>query len=192
MEPEAEQNCENLLSMAIQADERNADVLQSLASVRMSQQKPEEAKQYLERAWSLWKDLPSGMLSSVFTPVFIELFLDDPLVPSIPVRLATSRLFLELSLFKEALTVLTGIISTDDQEVEAWYLEGWCFLLMSEDAKEKGIKVEDLSWQELAQDARDCLETCLSVSLLLISFPLEGIKLVAAFPVARSSRQGIV
>jgi pantothenate kinase-related protein Tda10 len=68
-------------------------------------------------------------------------------------------------MYKEALTVLTDVIMTDDQEVEAWYLEGWCFMLMGEDAKEKGIKVEDLSWDELARDARDCLETCKHVSL---------------------------
>lgn len=67
-------------------------------------------------------------------------------------------------MYKEALCVLTGIIMADDQEVEAWYLEGWCFMLMGEDAKEKGIKVEDLSWDELARDARDCLETCRHVS----------------------------
>ena len=67
-------------------------------------------------------------------------------------------------MYKEAMTVLTGVIEADDQEVEAWYLEGWCFLLTSEDAKTRGVEVEGLSWQELAQDARDCLETCVSVS----------------------------
>jgi hypothetical protein len=89
---------------------------------------------------------------------------DDAQVPAVPARLSLTRLFLELAMYKEALCVLTGIIMTDDQEVEAWYLEGWCFMLMGEDAKEKGIKVEDLSWDELARDARDCLETCRHVS----------------------------
>lgn len=64
---------------------------------------------------------------------------------------------------KEALTVLTGVIESDDQEVEAWYLEGWCLMLMSEDAKAQGVDIEGLSWKELAQDAKDCLETCVSV-----------------------------
>src|SRR5258708_38790620 len=87
-----------------------------------------------------------------------------PGAPPLPARLSLTRLFLELSMYKEALFVLTGIIMTDDQEVEAWYLEGWCFMLMGEDAKERGIKVEDLSWDELARDACDCLETCKHVS----------------------------
>ena len=84
------------------------------------------------------------------------------LVPAVPARLSLTRLFLELAMYKEALGVLTGIIMTDDQEVEAWYLEGWCFMLMGEAAKEKGVTVEDLPW-----DARDCLETCKHVSPIL-------------------------
>jgi len=92
---------------------------------------------------------------------------DDVLVPAVPARLSLTRLFLELAMYKEALGVLTGIIMSDDQEVEAWYLEGWCFMLMGEAAKEKGITVEDLPWDELARDARDCLEMCKHVSPIL-------------------------
>jgi hypothetical protein len=55
-------------------------------------------------------------------------------------------------------------MSSDDQDVEAWYLEGWCFFLMSEQAQEKGGTLDELTWQELAKDSRDCLETCQVVS----------------------------
>lgn len=92
--------------------------------------------------------------------------LDDPRLPPIPSRLALVKLFLELSLFTPALLVLQGIMASDDQEVEAWYLEGWCFFMMSEQAQENDGKLEDLTWQELARDARDCLETCQTVCLL--------------------------
>ncbi len=51
-------------------------------------------------------------------------------------------------------------MASDDQDVEAWYLEGWCFYLMAEQAKETSSKIEELSWEELAKDARDCLENC--------------------------------
>lgn len=57
-------------------------------------------------------------------------------------------------------------MASDDQEVEAWYLEGWCFYLMAEQAKETGQKMEDLTWEELAKDSRDCLETCKAVGFL--------------------------
>ncbi|KAI0671745.1 hypothetical protein C8Q78DRAFT_1189558 [Trametes maxima] len=143
-DPAAEKTCEDLLNLALQTDPGNTEALQSFASVRMSQQRPDEAKAYLEQAWSSWKDLD----------------LDDSRLPPIPSRLALVKLFLELELYTPALLVLQGIMATDDQEVEAWYLEGWCFFLMAEKAQESGGKLDELMWEDLARDARDCLETC--------------------------------
>jgi len=60
-------------------------------------------------------------------------------------------------------------MASDDQEVEAWYLEGWCFFLMAEEAKESGAgKLDEFSWEELAKDSRDCLGTCQMVGRLSI------------------------
>ncbi|KAI0775219.1 TPR-like protein [Trametes elegans] len=143
-DPAAEKTCEDLLNLALQTDPGNTEALQTLASVRMSQQRPDDAKVFLEQAWTQWKDLD----------------LDDLRVPPIPSRLSLVRLFLELELYPPALLVLQGIMATDDQEVEAWYLEGWCFFLMAEQAHEKGGKLDELTWEDLARDARDCLETC--------------------------------
>lgn len=78
--------------------------------------------------------------------------------------MALVKLFLELSLYTPALLVLHDIMSADDQDVEAWYLEGWCFYMMAEQAQESGGTLDDLTWQELGKDSRDCLETCQVVS----------------------------
>jgi hypothetical protein len=86
-------------------------------------------------------------------------------MPTQETRLQFVKLCLELSLFSPALVALQGFMANDDQDVEAWYLEGWCFFLMAEQARENGAKVEELSWEELARDARDCLETCSVVRL---------------------------
>lgn len=59
-DPDAEKNCEELLSLALQTDPGNPEALQTLASVRLSQQRPEDAKQCLEQAWSVWKDRDLG------------------------------------------------------------------------------------------------------------------------------------
>ena len=59
-------------------------------------------------------------------------------------------------------------MASDDQEVEAWYLEGWALYLMAELANESPdgkLEGEGLSWEELAKDARDCLETCRNVGV---------------------------
>lgn len=56
--------------------------------------------------------------------------------------------------------VLHGIMSSDDEEVDAWYLEGYCYFLMSENAQKEGGSFEEMTWEELAKEARDRLETC--------------------------------
>lgn len=92
----------------------------------------------------------------------------DPKVPSIPARLSLTKLFLELSLFNPALITLQGIMASDDQEMEAWYLEGWAFYLMAElayDSPNGKLEGEGLTWEELAKDSRDCLETCKNVGV---------------------------
>ena len=163
----AEKTCEDLLSLALQTDAGNPEALQTLASVRMSQQRPDEAKECLEKAWSAWKDLDLG--NNIFyteVKALIAVSPDDPNLPPIPTRLTLVKLFLELSLYTPALLVLHGVMASDDQEVEAWYLEGWCFFLMSEEARENGGKLDELTWQELARDARDCLETCQVVRIV--------------------------
>jgi len=173
-ESEAEKTCEDLLDLALRTDPDNSEALQSLASVRMSQQRPDEAKQILEQAWTKWKDL----------------HLDNPALPPISNRLTFVRLFLELELYTPALLVLQGIMATDDQEVEAWYLEGWCLFLMSERAKETGDKLDDMSWDELAKDSRDCLETCQVVSLsFLLLLLLQPNHCDIVTRQSRSSRQ---
>ncbi len=93
--------------------------------------------------------------------------LDDPKLPPIPSRLAIVKLFLELALYTSALLVLQGIMAADDQEVEAWYLEGWCFFLMAEQAQGNGGKLDEFTWEDLARDARDCLETSQMVCTLV-------------------------
>lgn len=122
----------------------------------MSQSRPDEAKEHLSLAWSAWKGIDDPT---------------DPRLPPLPTRLSLVKLFLELSLFTPALLVLHGIMASDDEEVEAWYLEGLCFFLMAEEAKEmEGGKLDELSWEELAKDSRDCLETCQVVGPLNMAY----------------------
>ncbi|KLO17224.1 hypothetical protein SCHPADRAFT_926015 [Schizopora paradoxa] len=145
-DPKAEETCENLLKTAFETDSNNIDALICLSSFRLSQQKPEEAKQAAIQAWSVWKDEE-----------------DESKIPAISSRIELTKRFLEVQEYAAALHVLQTIMATDDQDVEAWYLEGWCFYLMAEQAKETNTKIEELSWEELAKDSRDCLENCRSL-----------------------------
>ena len=66
-DPGAEKTCERLIDLALETDENNVEALQTLASVRLSQGRPDEAREYLERAWNGWKDLDLGGYSYTYT-----------------------------------------------------------------------------------------------------------------------------
>lgn len=60
MEENAEAACEALLNRALSIDANNPAALQSLASCRMSQNRPDDARVAVERSWAQWKDLEPG------------------------------------------------------------------------------------------------------------------------------------
>lgn len=60
MEESAESTCDELLQRAIAIDSNNPDALRSLASCRLSQNRPDEARVAAERSWAAWKDLEPG------------------------------------------------------------------------------------------------------------------------------------
>ncbi|KAB5590651.1 TPR_2 domain-containing protein [Ceratobasidium theobromae] len=158
MEPEAESQCDSLLAQAHSTDPGNVEVLQAEASIRLSQNRPEDAQRSAVAAWESWRELPP----------------DDPRIPTGETRLQLAKLMLEIGSNGDALEIIAGVVAEDDQDVEAWYLEGWCLWGMAEqvktgeklggDAGKGKEKQEDseveLGWEELAKDARDCLETC--------------------------------
>ncbi|KAG8748917.1 hypothetical protein FRC11_011744 [Ceratobasidium sp. 423] len=159
MEPEAESQCDSLLALAHSTDAGNVEVLQAEASIRLSQSRPEDAQRSALAAWETWRELPPG----------------DTKIPEGETRLQLAKLMLELGLNGEALEVIAGVVAEDDQDVEAWYLEGWCLWGMAErvkagerleggsdekDKEKQEVSDDELGWEELARDARDCLETC--------------------------------
>ena len=60
MEENAEATCDALLARAAQIDADNAEALEALASCRMSQNRPDDARVAVERSWAQWKDLEPG------------------------------------------------------------------------------------------------------------------------------------
>ncbi|KAK5090927.1 hypothetical protein LTR05_001105 [Lithohypha guttulata] len=145
-EPDAEQRCEQLVTEAVALcpDMLSAGVLQTLASVRISQKRVDEAKRALARSVSLWKDVPEGI--------------DDPARPDFATRVALARLLMEVEQEEDALTVVQGLVKEDDQSVEALYLGGWCHVLLSQKADNSA---ETRSVQ--SEQARERLGNCLKL-----------------------------
>ncbi|KAL3485676.1 hypothetical protein BJX62DRAFT_229315 [Aspergillus germanicus] len=115
-EEDAEGRCEALITEALLVQPNSPEVLQTLASIRISQLREDDARAALSRSIDLWKELPP----------------EDPNVPDFATRISLSRLLMEVSMLLEALEVLERLILEDDQSVEAWYLGGWCTYLLAE------------------------------------------------------------
>lgn len=104
-----------------------AEPWQTLASVRISQQRIEDAKAALTRSLDLWKDLPP----------------EDQSVPDFPTRVSLARLLMEADMDVEAIEVLERLVGEDDSSVEVWYLGGWGLYIMGEKQKNGEVKAEN-------------------------------------------------
>jgi hypothetical protein len=120
-EGEAESRCEALITEALMVAPSSPECLQTFASVRISQLRPDDARAALSRSLELWKDLAP----------------EDYRVPDFPVRISLSRLLMEAQMEIDAIEVLERLILEDDESVEAWYLGGWCLYLLAEKGKER-------------------------------------------------------
>ncbi|KAI2635042.1 hypothetical protein GGS21DRAFT_490250 [Xylaria nigripes] len=124
-EEDAEQRCEALTTEATMVAPDFAETWQTLANVRISQSRFDDARAALTRSLELWKDLPP----------------EDPAVPDFPSQVGLSRLLVEVDMEQEAIEVLERLVGEDDQSVEVWYLGGWSLFVMGE--KQKESKAED-------------------------------------------------
>ncbi|KZF22315.1 TPR-like protein [Xylona heveae TC161] len=120
-EEDAETRCENLVTESLLVAPNQPEALQTLASVRISQTRFDDARAALSRSLLIWKDLPP----------------EDPDVPQFPTRISLARLLMEAEMEEEAIEVLERLITEDDHSVEAWYLGGWCLHLMAEKKNEE-------------------------------------------------------
>jgi len=123
-------------------DPSNPEVLQTLASVRLSQLNPDDARAALTRSISMWKDLDPS----------------DPSVPDFPTRVSLARLLMEADMEDEAMDVLERLALEDDQSVEACYLGGWCLQLMADKKKAVAGEVMENAESEQAKEVLGMLK----------------------------------
>ncbi|KAK3067842.1 hypothetical protein LTR53_015032 [Teratosphaeriaceae sp. CCFEE 6253] len=114
---DAEARCDSLVTEAMSVeDETSPEVLQTLASVRLSQERKEDARAALTRSLESWRGLDP----------------EDAAVPDFATRVSLARLLMEAEMEQEAMHVLQRLVTDDDQSVEAWYLGGWCQHVVAE------------------------------------------------------------
>ncbi|KAF2447705.1 TPR domain-containing protein [Karstenula rhodostoma CBS 690.94] len=156
-EAEAEARCEAAVTEALLVAPEIPEPLQTLASIRISQLRVDDAKAALTRSMALWTDLEP----------------DDPSIPDYSTRISLSRLLMEADMEDEAIEVLERLIGENDESVEAWYLGGWCLNLIAEKQKASD-DVERIA--PLLKASRDWLENCLK---LYAAFEYEDERLKA-------------
>jgi hypothetical protein len=132
-DPEAGSKCDALITEAVLISPESPPVLQTLASVRISEVRIDDARSALTRSMELWKHLPA----------------DDVSIPDFSTRISLARLLLEVEMEAEAVDVVEQLVQEDDQSVEALYLGAWSRHLLYE----KGA--------DTADESRDWFRRCL-------------------------------
>ncbi|OLL24647.1 putative assembly chaperone of rpl4 [Neolecta irregularis DAH-3] len=139
MQDDAEQKCQEYVTRAIELDPYSSDAYQTLASIRISQQRMEEAKQAIQKSLSMISEIRA----------------DNP--PTYSSRISLSRVLIEVGEYTSALEMLSNLQKEDDEIVDLWYLYGWCFFISVKEC------VDEEERKATLQDARECLEICESV-----------------------------
>ena len=134
-DPEAGSKCDALMTEAVLVSPQSPAVPQTLASVRISEERMDDARSALTRSMGLWRHLPN----------------DDVNIPDFATRISLARLLLEVEMEPEAVEVVDQLVQEDDQSVEALYLGAWSRYLLFE----KGA--------ETANESRDWFRRCLQL-----------------------------
>ncbi|KAG0649998.1 putative assembly chaperone of rpl4 [Hyphodiscus hymeniophilus] len=126
-EDDAEQKCEAFVTEATIVAPGFAEPWQTLANVRISQSRLQDAQAALRRSLDIWKDLPP----------------ENDVVPDYPTRVSLARLLMESDMDVDAIEVLERLVSDDDSSVEVWYLGGWGLYILGEKQKNGVVKEEN-------------------------------------------------
>ncbi|KAK6544353.1 hypothetical protein TWF694_001054 [Orbilia ellipsospora] len=153
MQPDAESRCETYITEALLVHPSSPEALSTLASFRISQSKPGDARAALSRSLEVWKDLEAG----------------DGTIPPYPFRMSFTRLLMECGMYEETMDVLEGLQEEDDQVVDLWYLGGWCLFLIGDKLRKgekaptagmSGEEEEEEDWRDTWAAAREWLWNC--------------------------------
>lgn len=142
--PDAECKCEEYADEAMKLDAENPEVYSTFASVRLSQCRNDDALKYLISGKSKWYKVDQD-----------EEIRIDPDWPLIDTRMNYAKLFMETGSFDNALQCLVTCEAEDEEDLQLWYLYGWCYYQMA--------LQDTIAKDELIQDARESFETLLKV-----------------------------
>lgn len=127
MEPEAESQCESLIREALSLDSANPETYSLLASIQISQQKTEEAKQNLSKSWDLFSDKKQKLEDSADSDTQNKPENDSgqEYIDLIQPLLTLAKFCIEVGLFDLGATISSNIHDISDDLLEPFYLEAF-------------------------------------------------------------------
>lgn len=137
LDPLAETHCLTRINKALALLPKSPAPHQTHASVLISQRLLPAARTALRTCLSLWRALPPS----------------HPDVPDFPARISLVRLLLEVGMEKDALSVVDGVVSGDEECVEGWYLGGWGLWILGDKKRRNEARVDDD--EEMIDDEND-------------------------------------
>ncbi|KAH3660414.1 hypothetical protein OGAPHI_007000 [Ogataea philodendri] len=136
MEPEAEEECEKCIQLALSLDETNGESWSLLASIRISQQKTQDARDAVKKAWDLFESKKTVLEDAADPETQMEYIdLCQPLI-------TLAKYAIETGLLELATTIASSVQDINEQSVESFYLEGFGYLLIAK-RNQNGVSEQD-------------------------------------------------
>lgn len=127
MEPEAEEQCDKLISHSLTLDETNPEALSLLASIRISQQKNEEAQEALLKSWLLFQEKKVALEENQKKDDGEDASLEY--VELVQPLLGLARFAIELGMYEVAPSIAASVAEINDNALDAFYYEALAHLL---------------------------------------------------------------
>ncbi|QHS72368.1 Acl4p SPAR_D03670 [Saccharomyces paradoxus] len=134
MEPNAEEQCEELIQKAMELTEgKSPETWSTLGSIKISQQKFGEAYEAFSQAWNFF-DLKKQEIGSGINgngDATQRTSLQSEYVDLLQPLLSLTKMCLEVGAYEVALKVIAAVRDIDEDNIEGYYLEGFTYYLMS-------------------------------------------------------------
>lgn len=124
MEPEAESKCNELIEYSLNLDNTNPESYSLLSSIRISQQRNQEAIEALNKSWELFKLKKTKLEEMANKNIEQDTFdVGMEYVDLIQPLIALARYAVELSQYDTAIQVSSAIQDINENVLDAYYIE---------------------------------------------------------------------
>lgn len=161
MEEVAESKCNELIEYSLSLDPQNPEALSLLSSIRISQQRTDEAKEALVNSWKFFQIKKVQLEESANNKEGEDSFeVGLEYVELIQPLLTLARFAIELELYQEAVGISSNVTDINDNVLEAYYYESLAHLFSAKQL------VENSECEDYRDIQIDTLKTSLNPDII--------------------------